>query len=52
MLIVMTPVTGLPLKVPVKPGAAAVKVVTEPLSVGALAGVTLLPAPVVAVAAG
>ena len=41
----MTPVAGLPLKVPVKPGAAAVNVATVPLSVGTASGVTVVEAP-------
>ena len=46
-LMLITPVLGLPDKVPVKPGAEAVSVTTEPLSVGAADGVTVA-APAVA----
>ena len=46
MLMVITPVVGLPANVPLKPGAEAVKVTTVPLSVGGAEGVTVVPAPV------
>ena len=42
MLMVITPVEALPLSVPVKPGAVAVRVATLPLSLGATLGVTLV----------
>ena len=42
LLIVITPVEALPLSVPVKPGAVAVRVATLPLSLGATLGVTLM----------
>ena len=46
---VITPVVGLPVNVPVKPGADAVTLTTLPLSLGAALGVTVLVPPVVAV---
>lgn len=43
LLIVIAPVEVFPTKVPVKPGAAAVTLAIEPLSVGAASGVTTVP---------
>jgi len=45
LLIVTTPVVALTASVPVKPGAAAVALVIEPLSIGAAVGVTVVPPP-------
>jgi hypothetical protein len=45
LAIVTTPVLGLTLNVPVKPGAAAVAVTTEPLSTGTEVGMTVVPPP-------
>ena len=52
LVIVITPVAGLPVNVPVKPGALAVSVATEPLSVGATDGVTVAPVPVTTLVVG
>ena len=52
LLTVITPVPALPLKVPVKPGAEALRLATEPLSLGATVGSTVVPAPAIALLAG
>jgi len=49
---VITPVVGLPLSVPPNPGADAVSVETEPLSVGEALGVTVVEPPVATLVAG
>jgi len=52
LVIVITPVDALPENVPVKPGADAVRLVTDPLSVGAALGVTVVEPPVATLVAG
>ena len=52
LLTVITPVLGLPAKLPVKPGAAAETETTLPLSVGAVPGVTVMEPAAVTVLVG